>query len=101
MLVESYQKEFCLPPNPRAQHLRCYAYLDSDISEVLPYLNSVLGGYQFYRDPPSLTLKLKGRLSTVYSKRMPFPFSSGQSSWMGLPTAWAMASRILQVRRRP
>ena len=68
MLVESYRKEFCLRPNPKAQHLRCYAYLDGNITEVLPYLNTVLGGYQFHRDPPSLTLKFKESLITIYSE---------------------------------
>ncbi len=68
MLVESYRKEFCLPPNPRAQHLRCYAYLDGDITEVLPYLNTVLGGYQYYQDPPMLTLKYQAKLITLYPK---------------------------------
>jgi ArsR family metal-binding transcriptional regulator len=66
MLVEGYRKEFCLPPNPMAKHLRCYAHLDGDIAEVLPYLNTVLGGYQYYRDPPRLTLKFQAKLITLY-----------------------------------
>jgi len=66
MLVEGYSKEFCLPPNPKAKHLRCYAHLDGDIGEVLPYLNTVLGGYQYYRDPPRLTLKFQAKLITLY-----------------------------------
>ena len=66
MLVESYRKEFCLPPNPEAKHLRCYAYLDADIGEILPYLNTVLGGYQYYREPPMLTLKFEAKLITLY-----------------------------------
>ena len=68
MLVKSYRKEFVLPPNPKARHLRCYAHLDTDISEVLPYLNVVLGGHQCYEDPPSLTLKVPGKLITLYSQ---------------------------------
>jgi ArsR family metal-binding transcriptional regulator len=68
MLVAGYRKEFCLPPNPKAQHLRCYAYLDNNISEVLPYLNTVLKGYQFYKDPPALTLRFEGKLITVCSE---------------------------------
>ncbi len=66
MLVEGYRKEFCLPPNPRAKHLRCYAHLDSDIGEVLPYLNTVLGGYQYYKEPQMLTLKFQAKLITLY-----------------------------------
>jgi ArsR family metal-binding transcriptional regulator len=68
MLVESYRKEFCLPPNPKARHLRCYAHLDGDITEVLPYLNTALGGYQYYKDPPMLTLKYQAKLITLYPK---------------------------------
>ena len=66
MLLESYRKEYCLPPNPQAQHLRCYAHLDGDITEVLPYLNTVLGGYQYYKDSPMLTLKYQAKLITLY-----------------------------------
>ena len=66
MVVDRYRKEMCLPPNPKAQHLRCYAYLDGNISKVLPYLNTVLGGYQYCKDPPMLTLKFQGKLITLY-----------------------------------
>jgi ArsR family metal-binding transcriptional regulator len=66
MLVEEYRKEFCLPPNPRAKHLRCYAHLDGDIGEVLPYLNTVLGGYQYYPESQMLTLKFQAKLITLY-----------------------------------
>jgi ArsR family metal-binding transcriptional regulator len=60
MLVTRYQTRFVRPPNPSAQHLRCYAQPDGDLSEVLPYLNTLLKGHQFFRDPPSLTLKYSG-----------------------------------------
>ena len=66
MLMEGYRKEFCLPPNPEANHLRCYAHLDGDIGEVLPYLNTVLRGYQYYREPQMLTLKFQAKLITLY-----------------------------------
>jgi ArsR family metal-binding transcriptional regulator len=66
MLVESYRKEFVLPPNPKARHLRCYAHLDRNISELLPYLNTVLVGYQYYKEPPMLTLKFQAKLITLY-----------------------------------
>ena len=66
MLVKGYRKEFVLPPNPEARHLRCYAHLDGDIGELLPYLNTVLAGYQYYREPPMLTLKFQAKLITLY-----------------------------------
>jgi len=67
MLVNQYLTKFVRPPNPTAQHLRCYAHLDSDIREVLPYLNTVLKGHQFCPDPPSLTLKYQAKLITLTS----------------------------------
>lgn len=70
MLISRYRKEFCRPPNPKAEHLRCVAHLDEDISEVLPYLNRSLGGHQYFTDPPSLTLKLPGKLVTLHAKEI-------------------------------
>ena len=67
MLVNQYIPKFVRPPNPSAQHLRCYAHLDGDMSEVLPYLNTVLKGHQFCPDPPSLTLKYQAKLITLTS----------------------------------
>ena len=68
MLIQQYQKEFVRPPNPSAQHLRCYAHIDGDIGETLPHLNAVLGGHQFFPDPPSLTLKRHAKIITLYPR---------------------------------
>jgi ArsR family metal-binding transcriptional regulator len=70
MLLKRYRKEFCRPPNPEAQHLRCVAYLGENISDVLPYLNTVLKGHQYSKNPPSLTLKFNGKLITLYSQEI-------------------------------
>lgn len=70
MLLTGYRKEFCRPPNPEAQHLRCVAYLNEDIGDVLPYLNTVLRGHQYIKMPPALTLKFNGKLITLYSKEI-------------------------------
>jgi ArsR family metal-binding transcriptional regulator len=67
MLVNQYRTKFVRPPNPTAQHLRCYAHLDADIRDVLPYLNTVLKGHQFCPEPPSLTLKYQAKLITLTS----------------------------------
>jgi ArsR family metal-binding transcriptional regulator len=67
MLVNQYSTKFVRPPNPTAKHLRCYAHLDGDISELLPYLNTELKGYQFCPEPPSLTLKYQAKLITLTS----------------------------------
>jgi ArsR family metal-binding transcriptional regulator len=68
MLVQKFRKEFVRPPNPNAPHLRCYAHIDGDIGEILPHLNAVLGGHQYFSQPPSLTLKYQAKLITLYPR---------------------------------
>jgi ArsR family metal-binding transcriptional regulator len=70
MLVNQYRTKYVRPPNPTAQHLRCFAYLDADIRAVLPYLNTLLKGHQFSPDPPSLTLKFQGKLITLTAQEI-------------------------------
>ncbi|MDI6852865.1 MAG: (Fe-S)-binding protein [Deltaproteobacteria bacterium] len=70
MLLSHYRMEFVRPPNPSAQHLRCFAYLDEDISAALPFLNTVVKGFRFSRQPPSLTLKLPGKLVTLTAREI-------------------------------
>lgn len=60
MLIRQYRPKLVRPPNPSARHLRCFAQLDGDLRQVLPYLNTVLKGQQFSLEPPSLTLKYGG-----------------------------------------
>ena len=69
MLIQQYRLEFVRPPNPSAQHLRCFAHFEEDIAEILPHLNAVLKGYQFSQQPPMLTVKLQAeqaKLITIY-----------------------------------
>jgi ArsR family metal-binding transcriptional regulator len=69
MLLKSYRKEIFRPKcNPRFESLHCIAHLDQDISDVLPFLNSVLGGFEYLKNPPALTLKLQGKLITLHSR---------------------------------
>jgi ArsR family metal-binding transcriptional regulator len=70
MLLQRYTKNFVRPPHPEAKHLRCFARLDGDISEVLPYLHTVLKGHQYFPDTPSLTLKYQDRLITLYPQEI-------------------------------
>jgi ArsR family metal-binding transcriptional regulator len=78
MLLKQYRKEFCRPPNPEAQHLRCVAYLDEDISDVLPYLNTTIKGHQYIKNPPSLTLKFEGKLITLYAREIAINIVTGE-----------------------
>ena len=67
MLLKGYRKEITRPEcRPEALALHCIAHLDQDIGEVLPYLNSKLGGDQYLKDPPSLTFKNQGKLITLH-----------------------------------
>ena len=71
MFLKRYRKEVFRPEcNSTFQSLHCIAHLDEDISEVLPYLNSALGGHRYCEDPPALTLKAHGRLITLHSHKI-------------------------------
>jgi ArsR family metal-binding transcriptional regulator len=71
MLLQSYRIEIfnnkCMPG---AISVQCFAHLDQDVSEALPYLNAELGGYEYIEDPPSVTFKLHGKLLTVHGRKI-------------------------------
>jgi ArsR family metal-binding transcriptional regulator len=50
--------------------VHCLAYLDQDISEALPYLNAVLGSFEYLKDPPALILRSQGKLITVHGTKI-------------------------------
>jgi ArsR family metal-binding transcriptional regulator len=70
MFLNTYHLEYCRPPNPGATHLRGLARLDADITDLLPYLNTVLRGHLFMREPPSLTIKYRAKLITFHPKEI-------------------------------
>ncbi|MEJ2673008.1 MAG: (Fe-S)-binding protein [Deltaproteobacteria bacterium] len=70
MLIKEFTKSFVRPPNPSARHLRCFAACDADLTELLPYLNTVLQAYDYSADPPTLTLKLPGKLVTIHPREI-------------------------------
>ena len=71
MLLKSYQKEiFRAECNPGFEALHCFAHLDQDVGEAIPYLNAVLGGFTYQKDPPSVTFKAHGKLITVHAKKI-------------------------------
>ena len=48
MLLKNYSKEIFRPEcNPRFESVHCIAHLDQNIDPVLPYLNAVLGGFEY------------------------------------------------------
>ncbi len=71
MLLSGYSKEIFRPEcNPSFQSLHCIAHLDENIREVLPYLNAVLGGDEYYQDPPAVTFRPQGKLITVHPDKI-------------------------------
>lgn len=71
MLLESYTKRvFRAECNPKFESLHCIATLHQDVSAVLPYLNTVLGGFEYLKDPPALVLRSRGRLITIHGREI-------------------------------
>lgn len=71
MLLENYHLEiFNSKCNPGAMAVHCFAHLDEDVAQALPYLNTVLGGFEYIQDPPSVTFKAQGKLITVSSRKI-------------------------------
>ena len=71
MLLEAYRKEiFRSKCQSTVESLHCFGHLDQDIREVLPYLNAVLGGFEYTADPPSVTFKAHGKLITVHPRKI-------------------------------
>ncbi len=71
MLLINYSKEIFRPEcNPGFESLHCIAHLDQDISEVLPYLNAVLGGFDYLKDPPAVIFRSQGKLITVHGNKI-------------------------------
>lgn len=71
MLLDSYRLEIfnneCMPG---AMSVQCFAHLDQDVSQALPFLNAELGGFEYIKDPPSVTFKLHGKLLTVHGDKI-------------------------------
>ncbi len=71
MLLKSYSKEIFRPEcNPGFESVHCIAHLNQDVSEVLPYLNTVLGGYEYLKDPPAVIFRSQGKLVTVHGNKI-------------------------------
>jgi ArsR family metal-binding transcriptional regulator len=71
MLLNSYTIEFVrLSCGSEAQQLDLLAHLDQDIGEVIPYLNAVLGGFQYTKAPRSVSFKLNGKLVVIHPREI-------------------------------
>ena len=71
MLLSGYTLEiFRSKCHAGAQTLHCFAHLNDDVGPVLPYLNTVLGGFGYIKEPPALTLKSSGKLITIHPRKI-------------------------------
>ncbi|MFT5699634.1 MAG: ArsR family metal-binding transcriptional regulator [Desulforhopalus sp.] len=71
MFLNGYKMEiFKSKCDANARGVHCFIHLEDDIREVLPYLNTKLGGFVYTQDPPSLSLKHYGKLLTFHSKKI-------------------------------
>ncbi|MBI4964054.1 MAG: Fe-S cluster protein [Desulfomonile tiedjei] len=71
MLLNEFTREFFRPKcNPNFQSVHCVAHLGDDIGEVLPYLNTTLGGGDYVKSPPSLRLSVHGKLIAVHAREI-------------------------------
>ena len=71
MLLKTYSKRiFRAECNPKFESLHCIASLGQDVSEALPYLNAVLGGFEYLKEPPAVIFRSRGRLITVHGREI-------------------------------
>ncbi len=71
MLLKSYSKKIFRPDcNPGFESVHCIANLDQDISAALPYLNAVLGGFEYLENPPAVTFRAQGKLIAVQGRQI-------------------------------
>ncbi|MBF0227275.1 MAG: Fe-S cluster protein [Desulfobacterales bacterium] len=71
MLLQDYKLEILNSKcQPGAMSVHCFAHLEQDVSEALPYLNAVIGGFEYMKDPPAVIFKSQGKLITVHGKKI-------------------------------
>ncbi len=71
MLLKDYSLEiFKSKCQADAKGVHCFAHLSQDVSQVLPYLNFVLGGFEYLQNPPALTFRAQGKLITVHGDKI-------------------------------
>ena len=71
MFLTGYtRKIFRAECNPSFESVHCIAHLNEDVGEVLPYLNAVLGGTQYFKDPPEVMFHHNGRIIKVGAREI-------------------------------
>jgi ArsR family metal-binding transcriptional regulator len=71
MLLKDYSLEiFKSKCQADAKGVHCFAHLSQDVSEALPYLNAILGGFEYLQNPPAVTFRAQGKLITVHGDKI-------------------------------
>ena len=71
MILTGYTKQISRPEcNPSSESVYCIATLNEDVAEVLPYLNAVLHGMEYFHDPPEVLFHLQGRSIKVGAREI-------------------------------
>ncbi|MGC9195190.1 MAG: (Fe-S)-binding protein [Syntrophobacteraceae bacterium] len=71
MLISNYTTEFVrLSCGSQSDAKDLVIYLDQDISEVIPYLNAVFEGFQYTKEPRSVSFRLNGKLVVVHPRKI-------------------------------
>ncbi len=71
MLLSGYTKRISRPEcNPSSEAVYCVARLNEDVSEVLPFLNAVEHGVEYFRDPPEVIFRLGDRIVKVGAREI-------------------------------
>lgn len=71
MLLTDYSLEiFKSKCQADAKGVHCFAHLSQDVSDALPYLNAVLGGFEYLQNPPAVTFRAQGKLITVHGDKI-------------------------------
>ena len=71
MLLKKYTLEiFKSKCQSDAKGVHCFAHLEQEVRDAIPYLNSVLGGFEYLSDPPAVTFRAQGKIITVHGKKI-------------------------------
>jgi ArsR family metal-binding transcriptional regulator len=113
MLLTGYRKNIFRPKcNPSFESVHCIARLNEDITEVLPYLNAMLGGTEYYLDPPEVMFRHYGKIIKVGAREIAINALEDEEdaermlTWLKdqINEAWANRENIVpkhECRRKP
>jgi Uncharacterized protein conserved in archaea len=79
--------------------IRLIAYFDRDISEILPYLNTVIKGASFNKNAPTLTFTKERRIINLYNIKVAIAKASDiLDAWEVLNEARDLINRTFENR---